>query len=234
MATHNGERFIRQQLESILPQLGAHDELVISDDGSTDGTLDIIRSLPDPRVRLYTEKTFNSPILNFDYALGKAKKGVIVLSDQDDVWMENKLDTVRRVFGQAPEGIFTLVMDGDMIDEKGAVICDSIMGRLKAGPGLLKNLYDNTYVGCCMAFSRTLLDVALPFPPTIPMHDVWLGLLGELFGSVAFLREKTIHHRRHGANISPINRRIDVVRQVRRRWFLATHLAKRFLEHRRR
>ena len=96
MATHNGARYLQAQLESILSQLGSGDELIISDDSSTDATLEIIRSFDDTRIRLLTGNRFFSPIYNFENALNWVRGHIIVLSDQDDVWLDNKLETVQR------------------------------------------------------------------------------------------------------------------------------------------
>jgi hypothetical protein len=80
-----------------------------------------------------------------------------------------------------------------------------------------------------MAFSRDLLKIALPFPKNIPMHDMWLGLLAELFGTVEFVPEKTIKYRRHGVSVTDLRRRLDMVRQIMRRYHLVTSLLGRFL-----
>jgi glycosyltransferase involved in cell wall biosynthesis len=225
MATFNGEHYIGQQLGSILPQLADQDELVISDDSSTDGTIRIIEGCGDAHIRLFSGNTFHNPIYNIENAIRQSGGEVIVLSDQDDVWLENKLDLVRRWFSSKRAGINTLVLDGAAVDEQGHVIEDSLFASLGSGRGILKNLYRNTYMGCCMAFTRQLLRIALPFPPNIPMHDSWLGILSELYGSVEFMPEKTINYRRH-----PLNRsfqRFAVRQQIRWRFFLAYHLLKR-------
>jgi len=82
MATRNGGRYLRQQLASILTQPGPTDEVIISDDSSTDDTLAIINSMADPRIRLFTNNTFYSPIFNFENALKQATGEIIVLADQ--------------------------------------------------------------------------------------------------------------------------------------------------------
>lgn len=86
MPTYNGEKFIRIQLESILSQLGNDDEIVISDDSSTDKTVEITKSFNDSRIHLLENNTFHSPIYNLENALKNAKGDFIFLSDQDDEW----------------------------------------------------------------------------------------------------------------------------------------------------
>ncbi|KAF0218730.1 MAG: family 2 glycosyl [Geobacteraceae bacterium] len=230
MATYNGERYVRRQLESILTQLGPDDEVVISDDSSTDKTVAIIKDFHDPRIRLYENNTFHSPIFNFENALTKATGDIIVLSDQDDVWLDNKVAVIREKFAARPHRFYLIALDGYVVDADEAVIGDSIFGRLNAGPGFFKNIFDNRYPGCCLAFSRELLSVALPFPKRIPMHDMWLGQLCELMGKTEFVPVKTIKYRKHGASLTDFRIRFMPWTQIKRRWFLAYHLLKRAME----
>ena len=227
MATRNGEKHIRRQLESILNQLDRNDELIISDDSSIDRTVDIIKSFHDRRVILFEQNTFFSPIYNFENTLKKASCGIIALSDQDDIWLENKIDIVRSRLSDKIGRIYTIMMDGFVIDENDEIQEETLFQRVKARSGILTNIYDNCYTGCSMAFTKDLLKVAVPFPPNIPMHDSWFGILSEMLGQVEFVFEKTILYRRHPANAS--FRRRDVVQQVRWRYFLAYHLLRRYL-----
>lgn len=232
MATYNGERFIRRQLETILSQLGPEDEVVVSDDSSSDRTVEIVRSIADHRIRLFAGNTFRSPIFNFENALKQATGDVIALADQDDVWLPDKVAVIRQQFAGRGEEVFLIVMDGRVVDEEERVLEESIFRRINAGPGLLKNLYDNTFLGCALAFTRKLLDIALPFPRNIPMHDMWLGDLAQIFGSVEFVPEKTILYRKHGASLTDFKRRFIPMTQIKRRWWLAYNLVKRWWERR--
>ncbi len=144
-------------------------------------------------------------------------------------WLENKLAVIRHCFQNKPSKIYTIVLDGFVIDETGAVIQESIFDMIASGKGLFKNLKHNTYMGCCLAFSRELIDIALPFPKQIPMHDSWLGLLSELFGVVDFVPEKTIQYRKHQENRSLQG--FELSQKVRWRYFLAVNLLKRWLRH---
>jgi hypothetical protein len=120
------------------------------------------------------------------------------------------------------------MMDGEIVDTQGTVLKESIFSANRAGVGILKNIYDNTYSGCCLAFTRPLLEISLPFPRRIPMHDMWLGILAEIFGRVEFVPVKTIRYRRHAANTSFI--RSSAYEQISRRLFLALNLAKRYID----
>lgn len=229
MATRNGGKYIKRQLESILAQLAPDDEVIISDDSSTDDTVSIIRSFSDPRVHLFENNTFFSPVFNIENALRKASGGIIVLSDQDDVWLENKTAVIRREFSAKREGLKLIMLDGYIVDESESVIRDSVFAHNRSGKGLFKNIYDNTYMGCCMAFSRDLLKIALPFPKHIPMHDMWLGILAELFGEVFFVSERTILYRKHASSVTKLHLQWDIPVQIMRRYHLVTSLLGRSL-----
>ena len=228
MATHNGERFIRRQLESILCQLSPDDEVVISDDSSTDVTVVTIKEFADPRIRLFENSTFYSPIFNFEHALQMAGGDIIVLSDQDDVWLDNKVAVIREKFATTHHRHYLIAMDGFVVDEDERVIDPSIFERLGAGKGFWKNIFNNRYLGCCLAFSRELLEVALPFPRRIPMHDMWLGQLCELIGETEFVPEKTIKYRKHEASLTEFRIRFAPLTQIKRRWFLLCYLLARW------
>lgn len=226
MATYNGERFLREQLTSIIPQLEPQDELVISDDSSTDGTVAILAEIAaaDDRVRLFTGQQFRSPVSNFEFAVKKACGDIIVLADQDDVWLENKLATIRSAFAGEVMRPFLVVLDAQVVAGDGRELYSSVLAKLGAGPGFWKNLYDNRYLGCCMAFSRDLLARALPFPRNIPMHDIWLGQLCERIGTTRFLPIITMKYRKHGASLTNFKIEFRPWLQIRRRVTLAWNL----------
>lgn len=229
MATYNGEQFIRQQVVSILSQLGADDELVISDDSSVDGTLAALNEYKDPRIRLFTGQAFHSPVFNFEFALKQALGDIIVLADQDDIWLPNKLATVRNCFEKEHSRPYLLVMDAEVVDEQEKMIFPSLLDKLRAGPGFWKNLYDNRYPGCNLAFSRDLLEKALPFPQGIPMHDIWLGQLCERIGKTEFLPFITMKYRKHGDSLTSFKIKFQPLLQIRRRLFLIFALIGRWI-----
>lgn len=232
MATFNGSRYVRQQVATILVQLEPEDELVVSDDSSTDDTVGIVRSFGDPRIRVLEGSGFRSPLLNFEHAIRHARGNTIVLADQDDVWLDNKLPLVRELFDRERRRPYLVVLDAEVVDEDERLLEPSVLARLSAGPGLLKNLWTNRYLGCCMAFSRDLLDVAFPFPPGVGMHDIWLGQLCERVGKTEFVAVVTMRYRRHGDTATGFAIRVQPVQQVRRRACLAWALASRSLGRR--
>jgi len=225
MATCNGSLYLRPQLESILAQLGPDDELIVSDDASTDDTLEIVRSYRDPRIQILAGNEFRSPVRNFEHALHHTRGRIVVLSDQDDIWLPGRLDLVHERLDREIDRPSLIMMDGVIVDAGGTCLEKSIFTANHAGPGILKNIYDNTYTGCCLAFTRPLLEIALPFPRSVPMHDMWLGILAEIFGQVGFVPVTTIHYRRHAANTSFI--RPPVYEQILRRVSLCLNLLRR-------
>jgi len=199
MATYNGEKYIRQQLGSILGQIGESDEIIISDDSSSDRTIEIIKNFDDKRIRLLEDNRFHSPAYNFENALEKATGDIIFLSDQDDIWLENKVKIMMGLLQQYE----LVVSDCIIINENEDILQESFFKIRGSKKGLLNNLVKNSYVGCCMAFNRRILDIALPFPDKLPMHDMWIGMIGELYGKTYFCDQKLVKYRRHDHSASP-------------------------------
>lgn len=196
--TYNGEKYIKEQLDSILIQLGSNDEVIISDDSSTDNTIKIIEDIKDSRIVLLKNNTFHSPIFNLENALKKSKGDIIFLSDQDDIWLEGKVENIVQLMK-----IFDCVVtDAIVIDSSKNIIHQSFFEINHSKKGFMHNLIKNSYLGCCMAINRKILDRALPFPKTIPMHDSWIGLVCEVFGKSYFLRKAYLYYRRHENNAS--------------------------------
>ncbi len=199
MATYNGIAYLEEQLQSVLCQLTAEDELVISDDGSTDGTREYVQALcrEDSRVRLL-DGPKNGVVANFEHALAACTGDIVFLCDQDDIWDADKVASVKEAF--AKTGVAVVMHDARMVDERGCEKAPSFFATRNTRTGLIKNLWKNSYIGCCMAISRRLIPYILPFPENIPMHDQWIGLRAERYGGVALIARPLISYRRHGDN----------------------------------
>lgn len=198
LATFNGEKYIKAQLDSILSQLSENDEVIVSDDGSIDNTLPILRNYNDYRIKIYNNSKRKGVIGNFENALYQAQGDYLFLCDQDDIWMPDKVEKMTLYL----EKNDLVVSDCSIINENEAVICKSFFDKHGSGSGFWKNLNRNTYLGCCIAFRSNLKNIILPFPPNIAMHDIWIGLNADLNGSVYFLPEQLLLYRRHGNNAS--------------------------------
>lgn len=199
IATYNGGKFIRQQLDSILKQLETDDEIIISDDSSSDMTLEIIKLYNDSRIKILAGNTFRSPIFNLENALKQAKGDYIFLADQDDIWDDNKIEITLSYLKEYN----IVISDCNIINETGDEIHPSFFELNKSKAGLLHNFIKNSYLGCCMAFDRKMLEAILPFPENIAMHDIWIGIISELIGNPIFISNKLISYRRHSLNFSP-------------------------------
>ncbi|MBY0433068.1 MAG: glycosyltransferase [Cyclobacteriaceae bacterium] len=202
VAVKNGSAYLRDQLVSILPQLAGDDEVIISDDHSSDDSVKIIRELNDVRIRVTTNPG-NGVVSNFENALSRAQGSYIFLSDQDDVWAPNKISTMVSYLTSHDLVVCdSLIMDAGLQAAKG-----SFYKQNRSGKGLFRNLLKNSYMGCCMAFHRKVMEKALPFPLSIPMHDIWIGLVGELYFDVKFIDDTLVYHRRHAGNASTTSQR---------------------------
>ena len=193
LATFNGEKYIHEQLSSILTQLDLQDEIIISDDSSTDETINIIKSFNDKRIILFENNKFKSPIFNLENALKNAKGDFIFLSDQDDVWAPNKVEITSKYFNKFD----MIVSDCFITNNFGEITNNSFFNLYGSKKGLIRNLIKNNYIGCCMAFNRKILNKSLPFPKDIPLHDLWIGFVSELFYKTCFIEEKLVYYRRH-------------------------------------
>jgi glycosyltransferase involved in cell wall biosynthesis len=198
MATYNGESYLHEQVESILRQIGKDGELVVSDDGSADSTITILAGFRDFRIRVFRNPYPRNLIKNFENALAMTRGNFIFLADQDDIWCENKVSLVLDLLNQYDCVVHNAeIRSADLSSAKGELFTIH-SGRA----GFFRNLIRNSYTGCCMAFKRGILEKALPFPPGIPMHDSWIGLVAEKFGTPFFMDAPLILYRSHGRNVS--------------------------------
>lgn len=205
MAVYNGRKYLAEQVESVLSQLEAEDELVVVDDASSDGSASLVREFNSPRIRLYENPQNLGVRRTFERALRLARHDLIFLCDQDDLWLPGKKAAYVRAFDSDCE-VCVVISDAELIDANGNVLSKSYMttGRGGFDGSIIGTLWRNRYLGCAMAVRRSLLPVALPIPRRAPMHDMWLGALGKMFGRIAYLSTPYQQYRRHGSNLSPM------------------------------
>lgn len=190
IATYNGERYLQKQIDSVIAQIGEEDEVIISDDSSTDNTIKILKSYNDNRIKIYDHQTFHSPIFNFENAINHAKGDFIFLADQDDMWLDGRVEKAIKMHHEG----FDLV-----ICNTRTVYIDHISeGRKNPfSHSYWRNLIKPAYIGCCMSFNRNVVDLALPFPKNIAMHDLWIGLISQRNLNCGFIEEQLIEYNRH-------------------------------------
>ena len=202
MATYNGEKYLSEQLASFLSQSIRPDELVICDDGSTDSTLNLLREFKaeaDFDVIIVENENNLGYAKNFEKVISLCTGDVIFLSDQDDIWLPDKLNNVNRVFLDHKD--INVVINNQYI-------CDNTMLKQGSVTSLTQEKsfngsYDLFVIGCCTAIRQTWLDVVLPFPLNWPLaHDDWIAFLS-IESDCRYLMEEPLQlYRRHESNVS--------------------------------
>lgn len=203
VATYNGEQYIKEQLDSILENISQKDEIVISDDGSEDKTLQIVEDYRNKDDRIHIFKGPRAGIKqNIARAMENCQGDYIFLADQDDVWKKDKVKKVMEYLGK--NGCRLVLHDARVMDQNlTKVLMPSFFAYRGTKSGILANIWKNRYMGCCMAFERSLLPMILPIPDEIEMHDQWIGVLSDMSGGHTIcLKEALIDYRRHEHNVS--------------------------------
>lgn len=199
LAAYKGEKYIGQQIESILSQLKDEDELIISDDFPEGKTKAVIDSFTDERI-IYTQGPKKGVNANFANAMAMASGDVIFLCDQDDVWMPTK---VSRVMAAIESGSDLVLHDACVTDGSLETLEPSFFAVHGSNASFFRNIVRNSFVGCCMAFTKDVMTASLPIPAKAPMHDWWIALNAMKKGfNVTLLNEPLIKWRRHGDNVT--------------------------------
>lgn len=235
IAAYNGERYIREQVDSILCQLQSTDEIIISDDGSTDSTMSILHSYNDSRIKIIhhsppkhsfwsNRKHFVYASANFQNALENATGDIIFLADQDDIWLPDKVERCKKELQE-----FDYVRHNSrFIDCNGKEIHHhrpNFNGRIS----LIRAILKLPFKGCCCAFTRKVLLAATPFPKECLQHDSWIGLLcyfSKLKSS--FINDDLILYRIHQSNVS-VNTKNTLFFKVLYRFILIAQVLQRLL-----
>lgn len=229
LATYNGEKYIREQIESILNQTHYEIRLVISDDKSQDRTCEILKEYEerDSRVRVYYQEKNLGYIRNFEFLLKQVENNVFMLSDQDDVWLPEKVEKSYETLRE--ENADLVFGDLTVVDEKLNTIYESFGDFMKLNRKIKKCIgsYEGNYLyncvtGCTIMSKRKYIEKILPIPyqSKYVAHDHWIALVVSLNGKLAYMPEKYILYRQHGNNeigtdkISHGFRRLEQVREL--------------------
>ncbi len=219
LCTYNGEKYIREQLESYARQMQLPDELIVCDDGSIDATVDIVRQFavdaPFP-VHLYINVQNLGSTKNFEKAIRLCKGDIIFLSDQDDVWREDKIAWMSRLFKEHP-GTGAIFSDAAVVDSElqsmGYRLWDSVgfnrtqRKRMSAGRSINVLLKQNVVTGATMAFRAKLIPNVLPIPD-IWIHDGWIAIFMAAISDIQLISEPLVLYRQH------LNNQIGGVRKT--------------------
>ncbi len=228
LATYNGEKFISEQITSILQQIDQNDEIIVSDDGSIDNTLEIIKNINDYRIKIFINRGEKGYTPNFQNALKEAVGDIIFISDQDDVWLPGKYAAVLEDLK-----FNDLVVTNSIVtDEFLNVTNPSFFTIYNSGTGVFKNLICSTYYGCCMAFNRRILNFSMPFPKNKEVAiDLWLGLVAEVVGKVNFIEEPYLLYRRSSNTVTQLGSLLtrsdrSLYKKLYKRWVTFINLLK--------
>jgi glycosyltransferase involved in cell wall biosynthesis len=226
IAAYNSERYIEEQIGSILPQLREWDELIVVDDASSDQTMECILGFKYPRIRLIAQVKNRGVVETFEHAVRSATGDILFLCDGDDIWAPDKVEKVLRAFAENPR--VEVVCTGlRLIDENGLPFNNSdYMKNREFTASLLPNLIRNRFQGSSMAFRSSLLSWILPFPkPRMFLHDAWIGICNTMTGGdTVYLSEPLLYYRRHSSNVSqPMGLKEQIVKRVQLMAALAVH-----------
>lgn len=232
MATYNGARYIRQQIDSILKQSIQDFELIINDDCSTDNTWDIVNEYAkhDERIRAYRNERNVGFKRNFESVISLCRGDYIALSDQDDIWHPLHLEVLLNNIGNK----MIACADAVLVDYNGIDMgmLLSYQESLDYVPedDLLKAysviFFRSPYQGSSMLIKKTFFDVALPIPEKIEYHDAWFSELGCFYGGISYVNTPLSYYRRHDKNVTgnKIARRPKLrtfIRHIRHSYFLS-------------
>lgn len=219
MATHNGDKYLKEQLDSILSQTCSDWHLTIADDCSIDNTVAILKEYAykyPEKITYHVNKTASGSAKNNFYGLlMNVDADYVMLSDQDDFWLENKIElTLNKMKeSEAKYGFgFPLLVHSDLIvvDDKLKTLNESfyVMERINPKLNRLNNvLVTNIVAGCSMMLNKSLLNLFIKLPKDSIMHDHWFALIAAAFGKIVFVEKPTILYRQHGNNVAGVNRR---------------------------
>ena len=210
MATYNGEKYIKEQLDSLLSQ--SYPDLLVDvcDDGSTDDTVSIVKEYEkkDRRVRLFENKTNQGYIRNFMSGIVRCDSPYIMLCDQDDIWNRDKveltLEKMKQMERENPEKpvlVFTDAMNFDSSTGKKLGRFHE-MSHLNVKKVDTAHLFmENKCIGCTIMMNRVILPYLRELPEEIRVHDWWLALICSHFGKVVYVDKMTLHYRQHSDNM---------------------------------
>lgn len=206
LCTYNGEKFLKEQFESFLSQTKLPDELVICDDFSTDSTVEILKQFQKNAtfpVRIEINQKRLGVVKNFEKAINFCTNELIFLSDQDDVWMPEKIVIITRQF-ELNENLGLVFTDAELIDEFGEKLNKTLFAETFRKVDKIKPLFDlclnkNVVTGATTAFRAKYRDEFLPIPDNIPniIHDAWIALVVSAIAECKWLEKSLIKYRQH-------------------------------------
>ncbi len=203
MATYNGERFLRDQLDSIFNQTYKNLEVIVTDDCSTDGTLDILEIYSQKYdLKYYINNKNLGRVKNFERALSFCNGKYIALADQDDIWLPEKIENLVNEIGNCS----LIFSDAILIDTYGNKIAESFKKTSNyiadTETPFLQLFFRKFIYGCTMLFKRELLEMAFPIPEGVRYHDRWFSIVAAKMGGIRYYDKLLMLYRQHENNVS--------------------------------
>lgn len=204
LCTFNGERFLKEQIDSILAQTYSDFELIICDDGSTDRTIDIISTYKelDSRITLYKNETNLGFVKNFEKAISLCSGDYIALADQDDIWKANKIE----ILVENIHDNLLIYTDAILVDVDSKTLGKNLIRPKK---NLIKGanrnrafLLTNCVSGNTLMFSSNLVEHILPIPDTVSFHDIWIAFVASTEGAITYVEDALTYYRRYEEQIT--------------------------------
>ncbi|MDH4945500.1 glycosyltransferase family 2 protein [Sulfurimonas sp. C5] len=203
MCTYNGEKYLQEQLDSILDQTYKNLEIIISDDCSTDSTVQIIENYQniDPRIKLYKNEKNLGFLKNFEKTIALCSGDFIALADQDDIWKQNKLE---KFYNELDDNVLiysdALIMDKDS-KETGTQLVRPKSNLCKGRCN--KAFFLNNFVsGNTMMFKQELVKYILPIPEQMSYHDIWIGYVASTYGHITYTEEPMTYYRKYEGQVT--------------------------------
>lgn len=207
MATYNGEKYIKQQLDSIVQQTHKNLEIVIVDDSSTDSTYDILQGYAKcyDNIKIMRNEQNIGVSQSFSRSLLNTTGQFIALSDQDDVWFHNKIEILLANIGSN----MMIHSDDVIVDDNLNVIYEShvAMSKNPYWHDFKDYLVNVNVTGCTVMVSRKLLDIALPIPSDFVIHDWYLAIIASYYKSITLFNQPLLYYRQHSSNVSGVRKK---------------------------
>ena len=205
MTTYNGQKFIREQIDSILRQTIQDFELVVCDDASTDDTWQILKEYEtkENRISCYRNEQNVGFVKNFERAMSLCKGNYIALSDQDDIWTENHLQVLLENIGNNVVCCGdSILMENNLLTDRLSVRCGGNILKLDTPEKKIKRIlyHGNVYQGASMLIKSSHIKQILPIPTKF--HDIWIALYGCTHDGLVYVDEIISHYRQHATNVT--------------------------------
>ena len=221
LACYNGENYIHDQIQSILNQTISNLELIICDDKSSDDTVKVIQNIDDNRIKLFQNEKQLGVVKNFEKAISLCNGDYIALSDQDDIWVAEKLEKQKIQYllerQKYPKGPIILYHDLIMVDKDLKIIEESFWKLYKIRNFNLKqNLFQNHITGCTTFFDKKTAQYFTPFISTDILHDHIMSIITNCYGKNIEMNESLIKFRRHDTNSTETKKEKNIIKRILR------------------